>query len=176
MVRTMRHGGLALIALAVFLIASPVAVGAATSTATLSAGSLTITAPPANFSYTGTLTGDVLNLASSFAIGVNDATGSKAGWNLQGTIGVLTSGSDTIAAANHTIQSVAVTGVTGTAPVNAIGYPLVLPTAAAKIYNAGANTGKGKSTETFTTQLAVPADAAAGTYTATFTVTIVSGP
>jgi hypothetical protein len=34
----------------------------------------------------------------------------------------------------------------------------------------------GRSTETFTTQLAVPADAAVGSYSATMTVTIVSGP
>src|SRR3954471_21459350 len=50
------------------------AVGASTATATLGAGSLSITAAPANFSYSGTLTGDVLNLSSSFAVGVNDAT------------------------------------------------------------------------------------------------------
>ncbi len=173
--RTLRTSILASLMIGALVIASA-PVGAATSTATLNAGTLTITAPPANFSYAGTLTGDILNLASSFAVGVNDATGSKAGWNLQGAIGVLTVGSDTIAAANHTIQSVAVSGTTGTAPTNAIGYPLAIPTAAAKISNAGANTGKGKSTETFTTQLAVPADTAAGTYTATFTVTIVSGP
>ena len=34
----------------------------------------------------------------------------------------------------------------------------------------------GKSTETFTTQLVVPADAAAGAYSETLTITIVSGP
>lgn len=173
--RTLRASLLALFIIGTLVMASTT-VGAATSTATLNAGSLTITAPPANFSYTGTLTGDVLNLSSSFAIGINDATGSKAGWNLQGAIGVLTAGTDTIPAANHTIQSVAISGTTGTAPVNSIGYPLAIPTTAAKIFNSAATKGMGKSTETFTTQLAVPADAAAGTYTATFTVTIVSGP
>src|ERR1041384_1992171 len=89
------------------LLVGALSVGAASSSATLTAGALSITTPPANFSYAGTLTGDVLTLASSFAVSVNDATGSKAGWNLQATIGTLTSGSDTIPAANHTIQSVA---------------------------------------------------------------------
>lgn len=152
-------------------------VSAATSTATLTAGTLSITAAPANFSYPSTaLTGNVITLTSNFAVGVNDATGSKAGWNLQATIGVLTNAaSDTIPAANHTITGVTISGVTGTAPTNGIANGPI-PTTAAKIFNAAANTGKGQSTETFATQLSVPADAAAGTYTATLTVTIVSGP
>ncbi len=152
-------------------------VSAATSTATLTAGSLSISAAPVNFLYPSTaLTGDIINLTSSFAVGVNDATGSKAGWSLQGVITVLTNaGSDTIPAVGHTISGVAISGVTGTAPTNSIANGQI-PTVAAKIYNAASNTGKGKSTETFSTALAVPADTAAGTYTATLTVTIVSGP
>ncbi len=152
-------------------------VSAATSTATLTAGSLAITAAPLNFSYPSTaLTGDIINLTSSFVVGVNDATGSKAGWNLQGVITVLTdAGSNTIPAVGHTISGVAISGVTGTAPTNGIATGQI-PTVAAKIFNATANTGKGKSTETFSTALSVPADTAAGVYTATLTVSIVSGP
>src|SRR4051795_62754 len=117
MFRSLRFGFFGLLMVGAILVAVP-AVGAASSTASLTAGTLSIATPPANFSYSGALTGDVLNLSSSFAVSVNDATGSKAGWNLQATIGTLTSGSDTIPAANHTIQSVATSGVTGTAPVN----------------------------------------------------------
>ncbi len=175
MFRSLRFGFFGLLLVGTLLVAVP-AVGAASSTASLTAGTLSITTPPANFSYSGTLTGDVLNLSSSFAVSVNDATGSKAGWNLQATIGTLTSGTDTIPAANHTIQSVATSGVTGTAPVNAITYPMALPTSGGKIFNSAAAKGMGKSTETFTTQLVVPADAAAGSYSTTLTVTIVSGP
>jgi hypothetical protein len=153
------------------------AVGAATASATLSAGSVIITAPPANFSYSGTLSGDVLNLSSSFAVSVNDPSGTHAGWNLQASIGVLTAAdSSSIPASAHTIQSVALSNVTGTAPVDNIIYPLAIPTATGKIFSANANTGSGKSTMTFTTQLAVPADASAGSYSATLTVSIVSGP
>lgn len=152
---------------------------AATSTATLTAGSLTITSPATDFTYTSTaLTGSQFNLTSAFTVGVTDATGSKAGWNLQATIGVLTanSGADTIPAANHTITSAPITTVTGTGPTNSITYPMQIPTTAAKIFSAAANTGKGISTETFNTQLVVPPDAAAGTYTAVLTVSVVSGP
>ncbi len=176
MTRSMRTGFLALFMVGSLLIAGS-AVSAATSTATLTAGSLSITAAPANFSYPSTaLTGSVINLTSSFVVGVNDATGSKAGWNLQGVITVLTNaGSDTIPATGHTISGVAISGVTGTAPTNSIALGQI-PTTAAKIFNAASNTGKGQSTETFSTALAVPADAAIGTYTATLTVTVVSGP
>jgi len=159
------------------LVVGTSSVGAATSTATLTAGSLSITAAPANFTYPSTaLTGDIINLTSSFAVGVNDATGSKAGWNLQGVVTVLTdAASDTIPAVGQTISGVTITGVTGTGPTNSIANGQI-PTTAAKIFNAAANTGKGRSTETFSTALAVPADTATGTYTATLTVTIVSGP
>jgi hypothetical protein len=175
MIRSLRTGLFALFMVGSIVVAGS-AVSAATTTATLAAGTLAITAAPANFSYSGTLNGDVLNLGSSFAVGVNDPTGSKAGWQIQATASVLTSGTDTIPAAAHTIQSVAVTGTTGTAPVNGVSYPMALPTTAAKIFNSAATKGMGKSTETFTTQLAVPADAASGTYSATLTVTIVAGP
>jgi hypothetical protein len=175
MSRSLRTGFLALLMVGSLLVAGS-AVSAATSTATLTGGSLTVAAP-ANFSYSGTLTGDVLNLGSNFAVSVNDATGSKAGWQIQASVGVLTdAASDTIPAASHTIQSVAMTGTTGTAPVNSITYPMAIPTTAAKIFNSALTKGMGKSTETFTTQLAVPADAAAGSYSATMTVSIIAGP
>jgi hypothetical protein len=175
MTRMLRNALVAVFAL-VALVVPVTAVGAASATATFTAGSLSISAPPANFSYSGTLTGDVLNLTSSFALGITDATGSKAGWNIQASIGVLTNvANDTIAAANHTITGVSVSGVKGTAPTNNIALGAI-PTTTAKIYNATANTGMGQSTMTFATKLAVPADAAAGTYSATLTVTVVSGP
>jgi hypothetical protein len=176
MICSLRTGFFALLMVASLVVAGS-AVSAATSTATLSGGSLTVAAP-ASFSYSGTLTGDVLNLGSNFAVSVNDATGSKAGWQIQASVGVLTdAASDTIPAASHTIQSVAVSGITGnTGPVNSITYPMAIPTTAAKIFNSALAKGMGKSTETFTTQLAVPADAAAGSYSATMTVSIIAGP
>jgi len=140
-------------------------------------GTLAITAAPANFSYSATLNGNPLTLTSSFAVSVNDATGSGTGWNLQAAIGVLAdAASDTIPAGNHTIQSTAVSGTTGTAPTNGIGYPVMIPTTSGKIFDAATNTGTGQATMTFTTHLVAPADAAVGTYTATLTITIAAGP
>jgi hypothetical protein len=175
MTRSLRHSLFGFTIIAALLVAVST-VGAATATASLGAGSLSITAAPANFSYTGTLTGDVLNLTSSFVVGVTDATGSKGGWNLQAQIGTLTTvGGDTIPAANHTITGVALSGIKGTGPTSNVALGAI-PTTSGKIYNATANTGMGQSTMTFATKLQVPADAAAGTYSATMTVTIVSGP
>ena len=176
MFSAMRKGILGLSLFCAFVLSNAV-VGAATASAVLSASSVTITAPPANFSYSGTLSGDVLNLSSSFAVSVNDPSGTHAGWNLQASIGVLTAtDSSTIPASAHTIQNVALSNVTGTAPVDNIVYPLAIPTTTGKIFSANANSGSGKSTMTFATQLAVPADASAGSYTATLTVSVVSGP
>jgi len=174
MIRSLRNGFLGLFLVGTLIVGAS-SVGAATSTATLTGGTLSITAAASDFTYSGTLTGAAQNLSSSFALSVKDATGSKAGWNLQAAIGVLTAGTDTIVATNHTITGVTISAVVGTGPTNAIAVGQI-PTTAAKIFNAAINTGKGTSTETFATQLTVPADAAAGTYTATLTVTLVSGP
>jgi hypothetical protein len=140
-------------------------------------GTLSIVSPASSFSYAATLTGNTLNLSSSSAVTVLDSRGTGAGWNLQGSIGTLTNaGGDVIPASGHQISSVATTGVTGVAPTNGITYPRQIPTSLAKVFNAAPSTGTGQSTETFTTALAVPADAASGTYSTTLTVTIASGP
>jgi hypothetical protein len=153
-------------------------VGATDASVALSAGTLSFTAPT-DFSYPATtLNGAEQDLSSSFSVSVNDPTGSGKGWAIQAQIGVLTSGSDTILASAHTLASVpTVTHVTGLDPVNTLSaYPMTIPTSTATVFNAQPGSGKGKSTVNFATQLAVPADAAAGTYHAGLTVTVVQGP
>jgi hypothetical protein len=172
--RSLRHSLFGFVMIAALLIGVSM-VGAATATATLGSGSLSITAAPANFSYSGTLTGDVLNLTSSFAVGVTDATGSKAGWNLQAQIGTLTAGANTIPAENHSISGVSVSGVKGVGPSNSV-VTGQIPTTMGKIFNAAPNSGMGQSTMTFNTQLTVPASSLAGSYSTTMTVSIVAGP
>jgi hypothetical protein len=176
MLRSMRKGLFAVLLLAALALAAP-AVGATGTTATLSltAGTLGITAPPAPFGYAGSLTGDVLTLTSSFAVSVNDATGTGTGWNLQAQIGPLTAGASTIPAANHAISGVSVSGVKGVGPANSVTTGAI-PTTAGKIFNAAANSGMGQATMTFNTQLTVPASALEGTYTTTLVVSIVAGP
>jgi hypothetical protein len=155
-------------------------VGAANASVALTAGTLAITAPATDFSYASSpLTGDTFDLTSSFAVGVNDPTGTGNGWKLLATIGALTDATnDTIPAANHVLTGATVSNTTGNAPpVNTlVTYPQAIPTTSASIFSANAGTGKGKSTETFATKLTVPADAAAGSYSALMTVTISSGP
>jgi hypothetical protein len=158
------------------VVGSPFA-SAADGTLTLTGGSLTL-ATVADFSYPSTqLTGASFNLTSSFVADVTDATGSAAGWNLTAQIGTMTAtGGKTIAAAGHTITGVTRTAGTGTAPTNSTTYAMQIPTSTAKIYSANANTGMGQSTLSFATQLTVPAATLVGDYTATLTVSLVSGP
>ncbi|MGI8857005.1 MAG: WxL domain-containing protein [Thermomicrobiales bacterium] len=176
MFRFMRQSIFGFLVLGALVIGST-AVGAtgATSSLSLTAGTLGITSPPANFGYTGSLTGDVLTLTSSFAVSVSDSSGTGAGWNLQAQIGTLTSGTNTIPAANHSISGVSVSGVKGVGPSNSV-VTGQIPTTMGKIFNAAANSGMGQATMAFNTQLTVPASALAGTYNTTMTVSIVSGP
>ena len=79
------------------------------------------------------------------------------------------------------VSSTCAGGTTCTNPTNAITYPLAVPAGssaptAVKLFNAAANTGMGSFTVTPTVQVAIPANAYAGTYTSTVTVAVVSGP
>lgn len=176
---TNRLMGLFVFALIASLMISVPSADAADGTVVLTGGALAI-GTVNNFSYPSTtLNGSAVNLTSSFAVPVTDPTGSGAGWNLTAQIGTLTTGGvtpRTIAASNHTLTGASVSGVTGTGPTNAIPYPMAIPTTTAKIYNAALNTGMGQSTITLATQLAVPANTYAGSYSATLTISIVSGP
>jgi hypothetical protein len=163
------------------LVLGAAAVSAATASATLTGGTLTITSAASDFSYgPATLTGDAFDLTSSFTVGVNDKTGSGAGWKLLATIGTLTDTSQnpnaTIAASNHTLTGASASDTTGAPPTNGVSYPMQIPGDGSKIFSANAGTGKGKATLAFATNLHVPADALAGSYSTTMTVTIASGP
>ena len=64
---------------------------------------------------------------------------------------------------------------------DAVSYPYVLPTgtsppAATALYSAAVGTGMGDQTVTPSFSLAVPANAAAGAYSATWTFSLVAGP
>jgi len=90
----------------------------------------------------------------------------------------LANGSTTVTAAPTQACDASVTCVL---PTNSITYPYTLPAggtapAATKLYNAAASTGTGAATITPTWKLAVPATASVGTYTSTWTFSLVSGP
>ena len=103
--------------------------------------------------------------------------GNTAGWNIQVSSTTLTSGSNTLPA----LKVIGVTNANCTGggcvnPTNSITWPVTLGTTGVKIFNAAAKTGKGSVVLTATYQLIYPANALPGTYTATITVTAVSGP
>jgi WxL domain surface cell wall-binding len=148
----------------------------ATATITGAAGlSLNL---PANPSISDTLDGTDQTVSYAPILGLVDARGSGAGWNLTMSATTFSDGS------GHTLAAGAVAGVAAachsgsscTAPTNAVSVPLTLSTTAAKFFNAAANTGLGKVDVTPTIDVSIPGNAYAGTYTSTVTIAAVSGP
>jgi hypothetical protein len=159
----------------------------------------------ASVTATGTLTGSTLSLSTgatpSFSanldlgdstptytvpLTIQDTRGTGAGWNGTITSTQFTTGGgtpSTLATNASTLTGVTSVCATGTCtnPTNAISYPVAVPAAATapaavKFFNAAANTGMGKFTNTPTVGVFVPQTSVAGTYTSTLTVAIVSGP
>jgi hypothetical protein len=161
---------------------------ATTATATLTAGSLGFVSAPPAVSFSATLNGLNQEPTSGQGIDVSDATGSGAGWNLTATSTTFTTGGGspkTLSTSATTVGSAPTVAcdasVTCTTATNSVSYPYTLPAAASaptatKLYNAAANTGMGNQTVTPTWKLAVPASTFAGTYTSTWTESLVSGP
>jgi hypothetical protein len=175
-------GGLTALALA----SSQVLVtSAATATTTVTAGSLAFVSTPPNVSFSATLSGVDQAPTSVQAIDVGDATGSGAGWNITATSTTFAAGPTKLATSATTVAgapSVACdASVTCTVATNAISYPYTLPAAttaplATKVYNSAANTGMGNQTVTPSWKVALPANTIAGTYTSTWTISLVSAP
>jgi WxL domain surface cell wall-binding len=166
------------------LIASPA--GATTASATLTAGSLGFASTPGNVTFpSATLNGQNKNLQATQPLDIADATGSGAGWNITATATLFTSGSNTLpggAFMSNPGTPVCDANVTctpaGTSPV---AYPYFMPAGASaptatKLFTAPAGTGMGDQTLTPTWNLFVPANAYAGNYQSTWTVSLVSGP
>jgi hypothetical protein len=168
------------------LIASPA--GATTASATLTAGSLGFASTPGNVTFPSVaLNGQNRSVNASQPLDIADATGSGAGWNVTATSTLFSSGSYTLPAGATTITSAPAaatcdTGVTCTpAASNSVSYPYSLPAAntaptATKLFTAGIGTGMGDQTLNPSWSLAIPANAYAGNYTSTWTLSLVSGP
>ena len=172
-----------LITLAVAAVALVVTTAALASTLT-STATVTGTAGislnlPSNPSLSDTIDGSDQTVTYSPVLGVVDARGSGAGWNVTISSSTYSDG------AGHTLQPGDVTGVTQAchsgssctaATSSGITYPLTLTTTAAKLFNAASSTGMGKIDLTPTVQVQVPGNAYAGTYTSTLNLATVSGP
>jgi hypothetical protein len=165
---------------AVVLVAASAAVaGTLTTTATVTgtAGiSLTL---PSNPSISDTLDGTDQTVSYSPILGVVDARGSGAGWNLQISATTFSDGSGhslapgTVTAAAQACQA----GSTCTAATNSgITLPLTISGVAAKFFNAAALTGLGKLNVTPTIAVSIPGSTYEGTYTSTVTLAATTGP
>jgi hypothetical protein len=171
-----------------FILLGSAAVALAAATAAL-AGTLTTTATlagaagmsmnlPSDPSMSETLDGSDQVVSWSAVLGVVDARGTGAGWNLTLAASTFSDGfGHTIAPGSVTAVSAAcVGGNTCTGATNSISYPLGISGTAAKFFNASAGTGLGKVNVTPSLDVAIPGNAYAGTYTSTVTLAAVSGP
>ena len=147
-------------------------------------GSLALTSPASVAFPTVTLNGKDQTATITGAFTPNDQTNSNAGWNIAGTSTTFVNGaSKTLATTATEIKSASASAASQNCslPTNGLAYPITLPAgatapAAAKLYDAAANTGAGPSTVTLTFDLAVPAKTYNGSYSSTWTFTISSGP
>lgn len=168
------------------ILAAASAAWATSATATLSAGTLGfINSTPGAVSFSGTLTGADQTLSATQPFDVSDATGSAAGWNITATSTTFTTGSHTLPTSATTVTSaptdVCDSGATCTLGTNSTTYPYTLPAAssaptATKLVDMAAGGGMGDQTVTPTWKLSVLANTYAGTYTSTWTLSLVSGP
>jgi len=165
---------------AVALITATAAVaGTLTTTATVSGTAGISLNLPSNPSITDTLDGTDQTVTYAPVLGVVDARGTGAGWNLQISADDLLRRlrphprPGTVTAASQACTS----GSTCTAAVNSgITLPLTITGVAAKFFNAAALSGLAKLDVTPTVSVAIPGNAYAGTYTSTVTLAATTGP
>ncbi len=143
-----------------------------------------VTAAP-NVTFNDTLNGKDQTVTTTQALDIKDARGSGAGWNITATSTTFTTGTVNLATTATTVQAApglaCDSGATCLLATNSISYPYALPAAATaptatKLFNAAANTGMGDQTVTVTWRLAIPGNTPVGSYTSTWTLSLVSGP
>jgi hypothetical protein len=134
---------------------------------------------PSSPTMTDVLDGTDQTVSYAADLGLVDARGTGAGWNLQISATNFSDPSGhTLAPGTVTAVSTAChSGSTCTAATSSgIAYPLTVTATAAKFFNAASNTGLGKIDVTPTVQVAIPGNAYAGTYTSTVTLAATTGP
>jgi hypothetical protein len=169
-------------------LAASAAAGTAPVTATVVAGTLSLSSSAAPGGSV-TLDGTNQSFDYSLPLSVVDATGSGAGWNLTVTSTQFSTGGGspktlpTDASKMRDRTAVCATG-TCTATANTISFPPPgtipagsTPPAPIKFFSTPVNTGLGSFTVTVDpVRVTVPGNAFAGVYTSVLTVAVVSGP
>lgn len=157
-------------------------IGAASAQAiiTLMGAPLSVSTQPISFPIT-MLTGQVQTIsgATAGAWVVRDPTGTGAGYRVNIRSTDFVSGSHLIPAGNFRLalaNADIVTADGNTRPVSVMASLTPLSTSDQTLLSAAADTGMGTYNVVPTFSLTIPADAYAGTYTATVTATIVAGP
>ena len=134
---------------------------------------------PSSVSVIEALAGTDQTATYAPVLGVVDARGTGAGWNLQISATPFSDGA-THTLAQGTVASVSQACTAGStctvATSSGIVYPLTIGTVAAKVFNAALNTGLGKIDITPTINVEIPGNAYAGTYTSTVTLAATTGP
>lgn len=166
-------------------------------------GPLSLTLP-GSLTWAGTLTGRDQSIydttSSDQGLTVSDQTATGAGWNVTIAATTFTNGTHTLPDAGTLVLAGSVSSATATTaptagcgtscvpPGDTVGYPVAITTAATSpqpfsVYTAQASSGLGVTTLGGSSSadpvgwwLKVPANAMAGSYTSTVTVSIVSGP
>ena len=172
-----------MITLVTCLLAAGTASATTVATATIGAGTLSVSVPT-TISFSDSLNGLDQTVPAVLAVDVRDATGSGNGWSLTATSTQFASGSNTLPTNSVTVTSAAEAcdgGATCALASNSIPYPYSLPAgsgppSASKLFDAAASTGMGDQTVTPTFVLAIPASTAQGIYASTWTISVVSGP
>jgi len=169
---------LALVALALAAATAALA-GTITTTATVSGTAGISLNLPSNPTITDTLDGTDQSVSYAPILGIVDARGSGAGWNLQISATTFSDGSGHTLAQGQvgSVAQACKAGSTCTvATSTGISYPLTIGTVAAKVFSAALNTGLGKIDVTPTINVAIPGNAYAGSYTSTVTLAATTGP
>jgi hypothetical protein len=170
------------------LLAAPIAADASQATSNISGGSLAFVSPPGAVTFSKTLDGtnQVATTQQSFDVG--DSTGSGSGWNITATstpfataVGTHVLATDSVSIGSAPTANCDALASCTVAANNSVTYPYTLPSdtvppTASKMFTSDLDSGLGNQTLSPTWALALPANTYAGTYTATWTFSLVSGP
>jgi len=185
-----RGGWFLLIALIGVLVGTwlPGSVGAVTAVVVVRPGTLQfLSGTPSGITFAPvTLNGtDAQVTTGTMPFDISDATGSAAGWSVEGTSTLFTDG------AGHTLPNDATTIVSHPTPncddgsscvaaVANVQYPYTLPAGegatATPLFNAQPGSGLGNETFVPTFRLSLPGSVVAASYSAIWTFSLVSGP